>query len=57
MLFAFALIVAVIAGFCAGALITQRQINNFKSTVDSIETTVMAIYSSIPDNRPRTKKN
>ncbi|EBL9224179.1 hypothetical protein HED96_000619 [Salmonella enterica] len=48
MLIPFAIIVAVIAGFCAGAIITQRQMNNFKGTIEDIRKTVTDIYDLIP---------
>ncbi|EMY2015684.1 hypothetical protein AAIJ32_004673 [Salmonella enterica] len=48
MLIPFAIIVAVVVGFCAGALITQRQMNNFKGTIDDIRKTVTEIYDAIP---------
>lgn len=48
MLIPFAILVAVVIGFCAGALITQRQMNNFKGTIDDIRKTVTDIYDRIP---------
>lgn len=48
MLFAFLLIVAVIAGLCVGALITQRQMNNFDKKITDIKDTVKDIYNAIP---------
>ncbi|ECY5867499.1 hypothetical protein AVD76_21805 [Salmonella enterica subsp. enterica serovar Albert] len=48
MLIPFAIIVAVVIGFCVGALITQHQMNNFKGTIDDIRKTVTEIYDAIP---------
>ncbi|ANC41747.1 hypothetical protein A6V27_15910 [Hafnia alvei] len=55
MLITFSIIVAAVVGFCAGALITQRQMNNFSATVTDIKDTVKDIYNAIPVDKRKPK--
>lgn len=48
MLISLSIIMAVVAGFSAGAIITQRQMNNFDKKIIDIKDTVKDIYSAIP---------
>lgn len=48
MLIGFSVIVATLFGFCTGALITQRQMNNFDKKITDIKDTVKDIYNAIP---------
>ena len=55
MLISLSIIIAVLAGFCAGALITQRQMNNFDKKIIDIKDTVKDIYNAIPVEQRASK--